>query len=802
MKSPLRFSIGLLSLLMVLSVNAQAQLSQTVRGNVVDAASNTPLVGAQIALYNESTSLGGLTDDDGDYRIENVPVGRYDVVCTYVGYEDKSLYQIEVTSSKQVILNFYMNESIQQIQTTTLNFKRDKRKTQNKMVSVSGRTFSIEESQRYAGSRGDVARMAQNFAGVQGANDFRNDIIVRGNSPIGVLYRIDGVDIPNPNHFSAAGTTGGPVSMLNNNVMQNSDFLTGAFPAEFANTTSAVFDLGLRNGNNDKHEFLGQVGFAGFELMAEGPLAKNSKASYLIDYRYSVLGIFQLLGFQFGTGVAIPQYQDLTFKLNFPDKKGSTSFFGIGGLSEIKLFQSEDDNTNAYGNDLEDLSYATKTGVLGVVRKQKLGARTNAKFVLATNASATRTVLDTFALENGEIRDYAGFYRDNSHQGKYTAYAQLDHKFNSKSSIKAGVRFHSYFFQLKDSVFNSDFDSWIEPTNFDGTTSLLHAFINERYRVNQRIRINLGVNMSHYVLNGSTSIEPRFGIRYRANNRYSISAGYGLHSLLPPFRIYFEEVVDRNGSRTKINQDLGFSKSHHFVLSNDINTGKHSRLKVELYYQHMFDVPVDGDTSLYYSLLNQGADFGVGFTENMVNNGLGRNAGFELTYERFMHKGFYFLNTVSIYRSFFTAQDGVEYPTVFDSRYALNVLGGKEFYFSEKTNKKGKTSKSSMTVDLKLMVNGGQRHTPINEELSQQRQEVIYYRNRMNELQYEDYGRFDLRIAYKVQTKKVTQEWGVDIQNLTNRDNVFSRNYDVETNAYVTTNQTGILPIGLYRITF
>jgi hypothetical protein len=201
-------------------------------------------------------------------------------------------------------------------------------------------------------------------------------------------------------------------------------------------------------------------------------------------------------------------------------------------------------------------------------------------------------------------------------------------------------------------------------------------------------------------------------------------------------------------------------------------------------------------------MLNQGADFGVGFTENMVNNGLGRNAGFELTYERFMNKGFYFLNTVSIYRSLYTAQDGIEYPTVFDSRYALNVLGGKEFYFSEKTNKKGKTSKSSMTVDLKLMVNGGQRHTPVNEALSKQMQEVIYIRNRTNELQYEDYARFDLRIAYKVQTKKMTQEWGVDIQNLTNRDNIFSRNYDLETGSYVTTNQTGILPIGLYRITF
>jgi hypothetical protein len=788
--------------LLFTSLSASAQLTQTIRGTVTDVASNTPLVGAQIVIFNEENSLGGLTDDDGDYRIENVPVGRYDVICSYVGYEDKSLYQIEVTSSKQVILNFGMNENIQQMKTTSLTFTRDKRKTQNKLVSVSGRTFSIEESQRYAGSRGDVARMAQNFAGVQGANDFRNDIIVRGNSPIGVLYRIDGVDIPNPNHFSAAGTTGGPVSMLNNNVLQNSDFLTGAFPAEFANTTSAVFDLGLRNGNNDKHEFLGQVGFAGFELMAEGPLSKNSKASYLVDYRYSVLGIFQLLGFQFGTGVAIPQYQDLTFKLNFPDKRGSTSVFGIGGLSEIKLFQSEDDNSNAYGNDYEDLAYGTKTGVIGLVRKHKLGARTNAKFVLATNASATRTVLDTFSVENGEIRNYGAFYRDNSHQGKYTAYAQLDHKFNSRSSLKAGVRFHSYFFELKDSFYDSDYGFWVEPTNFNGRTSLIHAFVNERYRINQRVRVNIGVNASHYAFNGSTSIEPRSGIRYRVNNKYSVSAGYGLHSLLPPFRIYFEEVVDRNGNRTKINQDLGFSKSHHVVLSNDINTGKHSRLKIELYYQHMFDVPVDGDTALYYSMLNQGADFGVGFTENMVNNGLGRNAGFELTYERFMNKGFYFLNTVSIYRSLYTAQDGIEYPTVFDSRYALNVLGGKEFYFSEKTNKKGKTSKSSMTVDLKLMVNGGQRHTPVNEALSKQMQEVIYIRNRTNELQYEDYARFDLRIAYKVQTKKMTQEWGVDIQNLTNRDNIFSRNYDLETGSYVTTNQTGILPIGLYRITF
>ena len=190
--------------------------------------------------------------------------------------------------------------------------------------------------------------MAQNFAGVQGADDSRNDIVVRGNSPMGVLYRLEGVDIPNPNHFSTAGTTGGPVSMLNNNVLENSDFLSGAFPAEYGNATAAVFDLGMRKGNDEKYEFLGQVGFAGLEMLAEGPISKNSKASFLVDYRYSALGFFSLLGLQFGTGTAVPKYQDISFNLHFPDKKGSTKVFGVGGLSSVELFQSKDAGENLF----------------------------------------------------------------------------------------------------------------------------------------------------------------------------------------------------------------------------------------------------------------------------------------------------------------------------------------------------------------------------------------------------------------------------------------------------------------------
>lgn len=781
---------------------ATAQLVQTIRGTVADAQTGEFLIGATIEINNSTNQYGGITDEDGVFRIGEIEIGRYNIICSYLGYEPIVMNQVEVTSSKQVVVALKMTEVPSALKTSVLHLKKDKRKIQNNIVSVSGRTFSIEESQRYAGSRGDVARMAQNFAGVQGADDFRNDIIVRGNSPIGVLYRVDGVDIPNPNHFAAVGTTGGPVSMLNNNVLKNSDFLTGAYPSEFGNTTSAVFDLGLRSGNNEKHEFLGQIGFAGFELMAEGPISKKSKSSYLINYRYSVLGVFQTLGIDFGTGAAIPQYQDLTMKLNFPDKSGATSLFSIGGISSIDLFQSESSQESAYGDDFENLRFKTNTGVFGLTRKQRLGTKTVFKFTYAIDAVQTQTTLDTFALDNGNIINYAGLYRDDSKQGKHSIIATLTHKYNSKHSLKAGFRYYNYFFSLKDSVYSRDYDFWVEPADFKGNTGLVQSYVNHRMRISNRLKVNVGLNYARFDFNGAASIEPRFGLKYKFNSQYEVSFGYGLHSLLPPFRIYFEDVTDSLGNKRSVNQDLGFTKSHHFVLSNDFYLTKSSRLKIEAYYQHMFDVPTDGGGDAYYSLLNQGVDFGILTTDDMRNAGTGRNYGLEFTYEHFLSKGFYFLNTISIYRSLYTAQDKVEYPTVFDSKYAFNVLGGKEFYFKSKVNKKGKTTKSSLTVDLKLVVNGGRRHSPVNVDQSIAEQDVVYVNSRTNELQYKEYGRFDIRLAYKVQSKKISQEWGIDIQNISNRKNIFSTQYDIQDQQYNTTYQTGLFPVGIYRITF
>ena len=275
----------LVSVLCLLSLASLGQ--QTIKGKVVDKESQFPLPGVTVAVTTVDPIIGAVTDLDGNYKLKNIPIGRHSVRVSYVGYTQQDRITV-VTSGKEVILNVSIEESAEVLDAVQIVAGSD-HEVNNDMALVSARVFSVEETERYAGSRGDPARMVSNFAGVGGADDSRNDIVIRGNSPLGVVYRVEGVDIPNPNHFAISGTSGGPTSMLNNKLMANSDFFTGAFPAEYGNSTSGIFDLKLRAGNNEKREWTAQFGVLGAELMAEGPFKKEKSASYLLMYRYSTL---------------------------------------------------------------------------------------------------------------------------------------------------------------------------------------------------------------------------------------------------------------------------------------------------------------------------------------------------------------------------------------------------------------------------------------------------------------------------------------------------------------------------------
>ncbi len=781
--------------------------TQTIRGTVLDKDSKMPLIGANVVVVDVSPIIGAATDAYGRFTIHNVPIGRHTFQVSFIGYKTQTLSNIEVTAGKEVILNIELQESIL-IDEVVIEAKQDKDKTINRMASVSARTFSVDETMRYAGSLNDVARMAQNFAGVQGSNDSRNDIVIRGNSPSGVLFRVEDVDIPNPNHFALNGTTGGPVSILNNNVLANSDFMTGAFPAEYGNAIAGVFDLKLRSGNNQKHEHLGQLGFNGLEFMAEGPISKKKYSSYILDYRYSTLKLFQLMGLNFGTGTAIPEYSDAFFKLDFPTEKGKFTFWGLGGSSNISFLDSDQEDGNLFQDGGEDLYFKSKIGVTALSNTYRINDKAFIKTTFSIDATynqIAQDVLDTLT------NIYEQNYRNSSTEGKQSLNIVYNNKLSKRHLIKIGSYNYRRFFNLSDSVrIKTDTlfippstivvtpEHWQNLTDYKGATYFIQPFIQWQYRVNESFTINSGLHAQFFTYNGKHSLEPRFGMKWEINKKNTLSFGYGLHNQLPTTRLFFKKVKTSDGNFVIPNKDLGMIQSQHFVLGYDLNIGKHTRLKTETYYQLLSNVPVDVNTNAY-SILNYGANFDLSFPDTLVNKGSGYNYGFELTLERFLNHGFYYLITSSIYQSKYKGSDGVERNTVFNGNYTFNTLIGKEFFLKPK---EGKSSKSSLLIDVKGMINGGQRYVPIDLEASRIAGTSVYDYSAPFENRFPNYSRIDLKIGYKMNGKKITQQWSINFQNLTNHKNVFSRSYSKAEDRIITRYQTGLLPIGQYKIWF
>ncbi|HET6243008.1 MAG: TonB-dependent receptor [Bacteroidetes bacterium] len=770
------------------------QLTQTVRGQVIDQQSKATLIGANIVLLDSTQFIGAATDIEGKFRLERVPVGRHKLKISYLGYKEIVL-NIIVGSGKEIVLNIEMDESVLMGREVVISAEKEKSKANNEMTSVSARSFTIEETNRYAGSMGDPARMAANYAGVLGSSDnTRNDIIIRGNSPTGVLWRLEGVDIPNPNHFALFGTTGGPVSILNNNVLSNSDFITGAFPAEYGNAVAGVFDLKMRTGNNEKREFMGQLGFNGLEAGAEGPINKKKNSSYLINYRYSTMELFSLAGISFGTN-AIPYYQDLSFKFNFPKTKiGSIALFGIAGASRIAILDSERDTTNfSFGNAGNDVSFASNMAVGGLSHTYLINSTTYTQLVIAGSGSIMDIKSDSVNFDKTTVP----IYRNESNQGKCTTNFFLNKKLNSQHNFKTGFIIDRINFNLVDSFLNIDINQFITSRNYQGHSYLLQPHFQWKYKITNSLVFNGGLHYQHYFFNNSNSLEPRAGLSWNFKPFQTLSIAYGLHSQLQMGYAYVNQVQLGDGNYVKPNENMGFTKSRHYVLAYDHLLSENLRLKFETYYQEIFDVPIDRNNSNSFSMLNLGADYDLYFPDSLINNGTGTNYGLELTVEKFFSNKYYYLFTTSLFESKYIGSDGVQRNTSFNGNWIANVLVGKEFKVGNKENKS-----KVFTIDAKVINAGGRRYTPIDLELSEKFGSAVYIDSKAYTLRYPDFFRADLKIGFRFYRKKLTQYFALDIQNVLNTKNIQVRIYDKSTNSLRTEYQLGFFPVALYKIEF
>lgn len=784
--------------LFVISAFAQAPV-QTIRGQVVDNQTKSSLPGVVVVLDTGSTAKSTTTDVDGKFRFDNIPVGRHDVLFRFIGYKEQFV-QVILTSGKEVVLVIELEESVIQREEVVITDKNQKTQPLNEMTTVSARSFTIEETSRYAGSLGDPSRMAANYAGISGANDSRNDVVIRGNSPMGLLWKLNGIDIPNPNHFGSFGSTGGPVSILNNNVLNNSDFLTGAFPAEYGNGLSGVFDLRMRNGNNEKYEFMGQIGFNGFEFGAEGPISKKNGSSFLINYRYSTLELFSAIGVEFGTGVAIPHYQDLSYRFNFPTKKcGDFTFWGIGGLSYIELLDSEADTTklDLYTLGGFDTRYGTRMGVAGFTHTISLGPKSYSRFNLGATYNSNYVSVDSISWSDMVMWPNYGseFWRIN-----YNANYHVVVKFNSKNTLKSGAQFETYDISLVDSTSINPY-TFRKIRNVQDQSYLVQAYTQWQHKFTDLLTLNLGLHGQYLGLNGSYAIEPRTGFKWQMNEQNWLSIGAGFHSQMQPIFIYYNQTLNPDGTYSLTNQDVDFSRAFHSVLAWDWNFADNMRLKAEVYYQHLYNIPIRKSWETY-SALNDGADFDSPGTDSLVNEGTGKNFGFELTVEKFYSKGYYFLWTTSLYEARFTPADGIERQSAFSGNYVVNVLGGKEWTIEKKSKKKQKVRRHTFRLDAKMNLAGGKRYIPIDLAASNASGFTVYDYDRAYENRYDGYFRIDAKIGYILNGKHITQQWSVEFLNATNNKNMFMQQWDQATGTIKTSYQTGLLIIPAYRITF
>ena len=769
--------------------------TQTITGNVYDEASKSPITGAIVVVVNTNPAKGTATDANGYFRIDSVPIGRHSFKVSYLSYEDRYLADIEVTAGKQVNLNIGLTEALHNLNEVAITYdrSRDKNRTINEMAMISARSFNVDETKLYAGGLGDPSRMAANFAGIVAGNDSRNDIVVRGNSPSGMLWQIEGLNTPNPNHFGALSTTGGPVSMLNSNNIDKSDFMTGAFPAQYGNATAGVFDIKLRDGNMNKAEYVAQVGFNGFEGGAEGPIGKKQNASYLINYRYSTLSVFKSLGINLGTGTSVPIYQDVNYKFSWhPGKKDKISLFGIAGNSKVDFLGKDVDTSKpdlySGGNPFQNQRARYATTITGLNYEHQLSEKSS--LALLAGYSTTYENFSTDSISNIDASVFpqvAATFKT----GKASLKASYLHKFNAKNNIQAGILYDNTNFNLNNSQAYPD-----KPTKVyvdqSGNMGMAQTYFQWKHRFTNDLSIVSGVHLMYLDLNNSFAAEPRVSVRYAINSKNAVGLGYGLHSQEQSIYSYFVQTQTPTGV-AYTNHNLDFTRSQHIVASYDLNISSHTRIKSEAYYQYLDHVPVTSFLSSY-SAINEGISFGPPNQDSLVNKGTGYNYGLEITVEHFLNKGFYFLITTSLINSKYKGSDGIERNTAYNTGYMFNILGGKEI----KVGRKG----ALLGVNIKTSWIGGRYLTPLDLAASQAQAKSVYEDDLAYSVKQTDYFRTDLKFSYKKEYKKSTMEFSIDLENISNNKNIFNQTYDVSRNRLVNNYQQGFFPVPTFRFTF
>lgn len=790
-------------------------LNQTIRGTVKDADSELPLTGVTVILLDEGIQQGAMTDENGQFRIEKVAVGRVNLRFSFLGYETITIPNIVVNSGKEVVLNIAMQEAVVSTDEVVISVDRNKGQPLNDMALISAQSISAEETNRFAGGFNDPSRIMSNFAGVTNTQDGSNDIIIRGNSPKYIQWRLEGIQITNPNHFGDQSSVGGSTSTLNNNMIATSDFHTGAFSPEFGDVLAGVYDVKLRTGNNEKFESVFGFGLLGTDLTLEGPFKKGYGGSYVVNYRYSTATIIDDLGLLGDVG-GVPKFQDAAFKIVLPTNKlGTFSMFGLAGLSSFlfedvspAIWKTPGDNAMQpdVQEDFEKGAFLLNTGLNHLL---PINANSFIKTTVAYSndgyedeifESRFRTKLDSAGLlQHDSLLSRKLNYTGRLRRSTFRSAITYNNKFNARNKIQIGVKYADIGLENRQSQLIGNTDERFTLVDFNERIRTVRNFVSWKHRLNENLTILGGVHNMNVLLTGETTFEPRLAVSWKLNSSSSIRAGYGLHSTMESVHNYFAKVAQPDGSIIEPNLDLGLLKAHHYVLSFEKQFGKNVRLKVEGYYQDLFNLPVENDASSFYATINEGLDFQY---VDLVNEGTGKNYGVEVTLEKFFSNNFYYMINASLFQSKYTPLDGIERNTQYNGNYLTNILFGKEF------EGLGKKQNQTLGLNAKVFFGGGKKIIPLlrdedgNLAVDPENNRFWDF-SKAYENKIDDIHQVTVSASYKWNRPKATHELFLNLDNITNTKGRSSEFYDPrEPGSIGYQRQFGIFPNLMYRVYF
>jgi hypothetical protein len=740
----------ILSFLFLISY-VQSQIG-IVRGKVVNASSNVGLPLVKIQLLDQQ--IGAISSEDGSYEIKGIAPGVYSFKASSPGFKDQIINEITVTNARSIDLDFFLEVLVIEQKEVTVRANRFQRSVES---PLSLKSLNSTEIERLPGANRDVSKVIAALPGVASRATFRNDIIIRGGSPGENKFYLDGIEVPNINHFATQGSSGGPVGLLNVNFIREVDFYSGAFPANRANGLSSVISFKQKDGNKDGLITNFALGSSDAAITFDGPIGK--KVNFIFSARRSYLQfLFAALKLPI-----LPTYNDFQYKVNVKlNDKNKISFIGLGAIDDFRLNTTVNDKiTDTVQREYNDFilgnlplqkqwnytlginySHSSKNSVQTIVLSRNMLNNTSSRYK------------DFIETEANKLQDYSSFEAENKLRMEHT-YLNNGWKWNVGLGYEYARYFNSTFNKItvQGSPLTIDFKSDLFMSKAAVFSQLSKGFFGEKVNLSLGIRSDIS-NYSSGMMNPFNQLSPSFSINYRITPSFALNANVARYHQLPSYTIL--GYRDMAGDLVNKSNNLTYIQADHFVFGAEYLTKLNSRFTLEGFFKKYDKYPFSIKDSL--SLANVGSDFGIVGNEAVSSNSKGRTYGAEFLYQQKLFKGFYAILAYTFVVSEFKDKNNLYVPTAWDSKNIVSFTGGKRF-------------KKGWEVGFRWLFSGGSPYTPYDVETSTLKQNwdingfgILDY-NALNTKRESSFHQLNVRVDKKLFLNRMNLNFYLDIQN-------------------------------------